>query len=98
MFNEATVRRIVNDALNDADFDEIEIVAVNVRPGKDHDGDPVVIVKVVYDGRAEDLDPKKTLGVLTTIAPKIADVREGGFPVLSFVSKSDIGKLRPESI
>ena len=79
-------------------FGGMEIVAINVHPGIGHAGDPIVTVKIVYDGKVEQLTGG-TLEMREVVQEKLqSDPAQGpGFPILSFITKSDLGKRSPEA-
>ena len=52
--NHEQVREIAEAAFR-AHFSDINIVSINVKPGFDHYDDPVVDVKIIYDGDVEQL-------------------------------------------
>jgi len=80
-------------------FGDVDVLAINVRPDLDHDGDPVVRVKIVYDGKGELLSSPGTLYVREEVWMELASdpEQEVGFPILSFIEKSDLGKRSPEA-
>ena len=64
--NNQQVREIAEAAFK-AHFCDIDIVSINVKPGFDHYDDPVVDVKIIYDGEVEQL-----------IAPdKVSEINRG---------------------
>ena len=60
--NEQKMREIVEAAFK-ARFGDIELVSTKVKPGVDCDGDPVVDIKIIYDGKVEQLDGEGLLRV-----------------------------------
>ena len=91
------IRKIVEAEFKDR-FAGVDIVAINVHPGIGHAGDPIVTVKVVYDGKVEQL-VGGTLEMREVVREKLQSdpARDPGFPILSFIAKSDIGKRDPEA-
>ena len=96
---EQAIRQIVETAFK-ARFGNVEIVRVNVRPGFDHYDDPMVDVKVIYDGKAEQLDGAGIVDVRSEIISRVqADpVEDPGFPFIHFIAKSDIGRRDPATV
>ena len=74
----------------------VEIVDVTIRPDVDDDGDDVLIVKVVFESRKHRLNSAETTGLVRRILPEIRERGVSGFPILSFIAKSELGKTRPE--
>ena len=97
--NEQQVRDIVETAFKTR-FGDVEIVRINVKPGFDHYDDPIVNVKIIYDGTVEQLDNDDLLDVLTEIASKVwLDAPDPpGWPLVHFIAKSDIGRRDPATV
>ena len=76
------------------------VCLVNVKPGLDHYYDPKGDVKIIYDSKVEQSDSAGLLNVQSEIIDKVqADpVQDPGFPVLSFIAKSDIGRRDPAAV
>ena len=91
--NEQQVREIAETAFKTR-FGDIEVVSVNVKPGFDHYDDPVVDVKIIYDGKVEQLGGAGILDVQSEIFSKVwREVEDSpGFPLIHFIAKSDIGR------
>ena len=97
--NEQEMRKIVEAAFK-ARFGDIELVSINVKPGVGFDGDPVVDIKIIYDGKFEQLDGEGLVRVDHEVHTKFDADSEAypGLPLLHFIAKSDIGKRDPASI
>ena len=86
------VREIAEAAFK-ARFPGIGIV-VHVKPDIDHDGDPLVDVRIIYDAAFEDLSTDGTISVMSEIIDKVWREAEDS-PVwahLHFIAKSDIDR------
>ena len=96
---EQEMRKIVEAAFK-ARFGDVELVCINVKPGVGYYGDPVVDLKIIYDGKVEQLDGEGLLRVHHEVHTKFDDDSEAypGLPLLHFIAKSDIGKRDPASI
>ena len=79
-------------------FGGIEIIAINVHRGIGHAGDPIVTVKIVHDGKVEQL-VGGTLEMRQVVRekPQSDPTRDPVFPILSFIANSDLGKRSPEA-
>lgn len=86
------LKGVIREVLADH-FENIVIVSVKVEPDFDEDGDPILLVEVVFDGKARRLDPDKTSSVLRRLRPRIADFG-GAFPVISYIAKSELSKAK----
>ena len=97
--NEQEMREIVEAAFK-ARFGDVELVCINVKPGVDFDGDHVVNIKIIYDGKVEQLNGEGLLRVDHEVDTKFDADSEAypGWPLLHYIAKSDIGKRDPASI
>ena len=97
--NEQQVREIAAAAFK-ARFGDIEVVSVNVKPGFDHYDDPLVNVKIIYDGTVEQLGGEGILHVLSEIVEKVWEEAEDSpvWPQVHFIAKSDIGRRDPATV
>lgn len=88
---------IVRDVLDER-FGDIRIDSVRVEHDVDADGDPIVRIRVVLEDDGIMLDPRRASGLVRHMRPRLAEEGVEGFPILSFVSRSDLGKARPEAL
>jgi hypothetical protein len=96
MQREDKIHRIVAEVLA-KDFSDVKILAINISEDIDEDGDQLINVNVVFEGTKRTLDAAKVSGLTRSVLPKLAEVKEFGFPIFSFISKADLGKLSPEA-
>ena len=96
---EQEMRKIVEAAFR-ARFGDVELVCINVKPGVGYDGDPVVDINIIYDGKVEQLDGEGLLRMDHEVHTKFDADSESypGWPLLHYIAKSDIGKRDPASI
>ena len=96
---EQEMREIVETAFRSR-FGDVELVCINVKPGVDFDGDPMVDINIIYDGKVEQLDGDGLLRVNHEVDTKFDADSEAypGWPLLHFIAKSDIGNRDPASI
>lgn len=87
------LRTIIQAVLNER-FDDVAIDSINIMPDVDEDGDRILHVEVVFDGKQKQLDASKTSTVLRHMLPKFAEIGERGFPVISYIAKSEIRKSK----
>ena len=97
--NEQEMRKIVEAAFK-ARFGDVELVSINIRPSVDYDGDHVVDIILIYDGKVEQLNGEGIVRVKHEVHTKLdGDFgKPPGWPLLHFIAKSDIGKRDPASI
>jgi hypothetical protein len=84
------IAKIVKEALA-SDFQNIKIIEVRVRDDLDSDGDEVLRVDVIFEGARKDVDVARLTGAIRHVRPKLYEVDEKAFPVISFISKKDAG-------
>lgn len=82
---EKAIEEIVRDR-----FSNIKIISVDVEEGEDHDGDPVLLVRVVFDAEIDDFDASRLSGITRHLRTKLFDMDESRFPLTRFVSRKDV--------
>ena len=95
--NEQQVRAIAEAAFK-ARFADIPIVSIDVKPGFDHDDDPILDVNIVYDGEVEQLIGRGwSMEVRSEIIEKVWVEAEDspGWPQVHFIAKSDLEQPAP---
>ncbi len=94
--NEQQVREIAEAAFK-ARFADIPIVSIDVKPGFDHYDDPMLDVRLVYDGEFEQLNGDGILDVQSEVIEKVWVEAEDspGWPFMHFIAKSDLEQPAP---
>jgi hypothetical protein len=87
------IKGIVVDTLK-RDAGNVRIVDVFVTSDVDGDGDRVLVIKVVFEGKPKERDFHSMSGVVRHLRPKLAEMGEMAFPLISFISKADAGAAR----
>jgi hypothetical protein len=82
------VKSVIMDTLQ-RDFHHTKIVDVLTRPDVDRDGDPLLIIEVIYEGMPGRDDLSAMTGAIGHIRPALMSLGEDAFPLISFISKSD---------
>lgn len=77
-----------------AHFSKLKLVRVNVKQRLDQYEEPVVDVKIIYEGKFKHLKGGGILQVQHDIVSKAWRDVDGdlGFPVVHFIAKSDLGR------
>ena len=92
--------REIAEAAFKTHFGHIGILSINIEPGFDLDGDPLVDVRIIYDAKMEEVLNGDTAAVRTEIIDKVW--RERGdaaiWPQVHFIAKSDIGRQDPATV
>ena len=70
-----------------------KIESITVRRDVDYDGDPILAIEVVVQtGHA--IDTRRATGLARHIRSALANIGESSFPLLSFISKTEAGKIK----
>ena len=68
-----------------------DIVGISVKPGFDHYDEPLVDVRIIYDGEVEQSGGEGILAVISDLVDKIWEAEDSpGRPQVHFISKSDL--------
>ena len=78
-------------------FPEANVSDVIIQPDMDGDGDKILRITVVLASRPELLDRDNLVGFVRHLRPRLATVNENDFPLVSFVSVREAGKLKREA-
>ena len=79
-------------------FNDPSIFKVFVKEAEDQDGDPVLLVDVIFDNKQAKFDAKKFVGVVRQVRPALLKAKEMAFPIFSFVSREDASSSKSESV
>ena len=71
------------------DFRDVVVEEVRVFEDLDTDGDEILRVYVVFDGKPNDLDAGKLSGLVRHVRPELEKIKEEAFPLFSFISKRE---------
>lgn len=101
MLTEDQIRDIVTAVLAQR-FPRMSVSSIVVDPDFDEDNDPIFMIKIIFDTSEVNLDTKETTSLIRYIVDKInrEDQEKGtktGFPILSFIAKSEMEKLNADS-
>ena len=77
-------------------FADAEIPSVTVEPDTGSNGDPLLRVTIVFDGpdAKTTLRTERMISLVRHIRPKLWDLNDDRFPLVSFVSKLDAASRR----
>ena len=79
-------------------FEEGQIVSVSVQPDVDADGEDILRVRIVFNANRPTLDAELASSLIRHLRLKIEEIGETAFPIMSFVSKADIGKTTADAL
>lgn len=86
------IEKVVADRLN-----ETRIVHVDVTEGLDSEGEPILVVKVVYEDECGRLNYGHASGLIRHLLSRLDEEGESRFPVVSFISDADYRSLQAEA-
>jgi hypothetical protein len=90
------VKAVLADFLH-GQFKRIRILEINVHDDMDTSGDEILVINIIFEGSPDDVDPKKLAGIERLLRPKLDEIQETAFPLVSFISKTDIESNRRAS-
>jgi hypothetical protein len=67
-----------------AELTTISIVALDVQEDVDHDGDPILRIRVTFRNDGSKLETTKVKGLIRHLRSALAEADESRFPVISF--------------
>ena len=67
-----------------------QVLSFDVVRDMDQDGDPILLVQVVFDADAGRLDSDRILGLPRHLREALDDLEEDSFPVFSFVKPGEL--------
>ena len=87
-FDADKVARVVAKTLS-SDFENIEIITVNVAEDLDRDGQEILRIEVVFEGDLKGNDALRVASAARRLRPVLEEIDADLYPLLSFVSKVD---------
>lgn len=66
-----------------------KIVHLKSEKAEDHDGDPIMRIRVVYESDDNRLDPNKTLGLSRVLCNRYRKIFAKRYPVFYFLTKEE---------
>ena len=67
-----------------------EIVEVFSEEAEDHDGDPILNIRVVFKAKNDRLDPEKVVGLVQHLQPTLRKLQMDRFPIPSFMTPEEV--------
>lgn len=84
------VNRMVLDQIRQRFGSSVTIEDVEIDEDVDHDGDPILRVRVYYTNTGGALPPReKVAGMVRHLRPALAQIGEPRFPILSFIDAGE---------
>ena len=70
-------------------FSGVKILRVNVDDDVDMEGEDILRVEVIFQGRVKDLKPSFLTGAIRRVRPVLSKQHLYAFPMMSFISDAD---------
>jgi hypothetical protein len=83
------ISKVVLETLRN-DFYNLKIRDVKVHNDLDFDGDDILRIEVIFEGLPKNVDTSMLSGAVRHIRPKLAEMDEMAFPLLSFISDREL--------
>lgn len=80
--------RTIFQSVLEQEFRDVEITKIEIQEAFDSEHDDILYVTVVFHSTGR-LDIKAKAGFVRHVRPKLREVQESRFPVMSFVSDED---------
>ena len=94
METKAGVKDVIESVLEER-FRDVEIVSVDIDHDSDEDGDSFLMITVVFNNSTtKTLDSRETSSLTRRLLPKLAEIGEKAFPIVSFVAESELRRSR----
>jgi hypothetical protein len=76
------------------EFPKVHILRVSVREESDWSDGDVLRIDVVFEGDSADINARKLASIVRHVRPQLTELGEFGFPLFSFIAKSDVGSRK----
>jgi len=93
MLDRQAIRKVITEILRAA-FRDVRVEDINFTEEMEEDGTEITKINVIFSGT---LDPKKMPKVIAEMRHKLNAIPEVAFPVLSFISQSDLERPKRAS-
>ena len=92
MRNLDKIRDIIRELVA-SELAPVKVLDVSVEESIDGDGDEYLRIRTLYDGVPKDLDYNRVVGIVRLLRPRLLELAgESAFPVISYISKDDLGE------
>ncbi|WP_131196831.1 hypothetical protein [Lichenihabitans psoromatis] len=90
--NDDQIQSVVDEVIRDR-LQPVQIVSVHTVRDEDFEGDDIIRVTVVVDSPASAFDPARLSSLVRFLRPRLAEISEKSFPLISFMSKAEAKAL-----
>jgi hypothetical protein len=88
--NVAAIETAIQKRLEE-DFSNVRILQIEIVDDFDFEGDDIMKVQVVFEGRPSDLDRRALSSSIRRVRDALSSINVSAFPSLSFVTAKDAG-------
>ena len=86
---ETIVERVLKNMFGDAKIGDVRVVCAH-----DEDGDDILLIKVEFSGTEEEFDASVAVRVVRHMRSRLAEAQVQAFPVISYLSSSEMNEVR----
>ena len=86
---ETIVERVLKNMFGDAKIGDVRVVCAH-----DEDGDDILLIKVEFNGTEEEFDASVAVRVVRHMRSRLAEAQVQAFPVISYLSSSEMNEVR----
>lgn len=85
----ARIKKLAEEVVSERFGDEAKILSVSVSEDIDFDGDGILLLRIVYASETGKLNANKVSGLIRHLRPKLHEISEDRFPIISFISQME---------
>lgn len=86
---ETIVQRVLKNMFGDARIGDVRVFCTH-----DEDGDDILLVKVEFNGTEDEFDANVAVRVVRHIRSHLAEAEVQAFPIISYLSSSEMNEVR----
>lgn len=88
---EEKIRKLIESIVRER-FPDAKILSVSIQDPSEYDEDDFIRVLVVFESKSGVLDAAATSGIVRHVRPKLHELGEDRFPIMSFIAASEMKK------
>ena len=86
---ESIIEAVLKDVFGAAQIEDVYVVHT-----VDADGDDILRIYVAFNGTEDQFDAKAASGVVRHMRPRLSELHEDAFPIISYLSSKDMEAVR----
>lgn len=95
MAAERDLQEVVSSVLRER-FPNIQVVSVNIEHDTDEDGESILMVNIIFNSETP-LSARDTSSLARLLLPKLEEIQEVAFPVVSFIAEREVRNAGPNT-